>query len=337
MERSEELILLNTSTHSSESKSSSTNFTNEDSSKDDIIDEHHDINLKDFCGSDSNLFEKDYRSDTSNNISFSSTNSSIVEKFLYQKEFDPLLFDQSLDVSTDNDLRGLFCLVLTKLDDLEEQLDEERYNYKILKKDYDNKINKLKFINNNIHQDINDIFDDLHNIDYRLVQCEQYSRRESIVISGIPESIPQSKLELTVLDILHGIGLKKVTSFEISACHRLYKKHGDKYPAKTVVRFTNRKIAEFCIFNQENLPQVSYHLQMNLRIFESLCENNNNIIKMCKELLYYEFIKDYKVIRGSIRITKPNNTKQYKIIHPEDLHKIFNNFYDYDGLYLNFD
>ena len=209
------------------------------------------------------------------------------ESFIqYQSEEIDLRDVQSLDVSSDNDLRGLFCLVLTKLDNLENQLKIQRENYKILKKEFNYKIN-------NLNLDVDDIFDDLYNIDYRVVQCEQYSRRESVVISGIPDSIPQSELELTVLDILHGIGLGRVSSFEISACHRLFKKQGDKYPAKTVVRFTNRKIAEFCIYDNERLTQVSNRLQMKLRFFESLCENNKYILKMCKQLHYYGFIKDY--------------------------------------------
>ena len=56
---------------------------------------------------------------------------------------------------------------------------------------------------------------------------------------------------------------------------------------------------------------------MNLRFFYSLCETNKEIIKMCKILSKYGIIKEYKVIRGSIRVTKINETKQYKIIQPE--------------------
>ena len=94
-----------------------------------------------------------------------------------------------------------------------------------------NSIKKLNIINDNLSRDIDDIYDDLNSLDSRfsifdsrLVKCKQYSRRENIVISGIPDRIPQSELEYTVLDILKRIGLDRVTSFDISACHRLFKK-----------------------------------------------------------------------------------------------------------------
>ena len=186
----------------------------------------------------------------------------------------------------------------------------------------------------NLNMDVDDIYDDIYTLDSRLVKCEQYSRRESVVISGIPDRIPQSQLEFTVLNILRGIGLSKISSFEISACHRLFKKHGDRFPAKTVVRFTNRKLAEFCLFNKDRLVHVSDNLKMNLRFFDSLCETNKEIIKMCNVLCKYGIIKEYKVIRGSIRITKTNETKQYKITQLDELSKMFKDFYDYENLYL---
>ena len=76
---------------------------------------------------------------------------------------------------------------------------------------------------------------------------EQYSRRESLVISGIPENISQADLEPTVLEILRNIGVHNLASYHISACHN------DTYPARTVVKFTNRKVAEFCIENGNRL------------------------------------------------------------------------------------
>ena len=73
---------------------------------------------------------------------------------------------------------------------------------------------------------------------------------------------------------------------------------------------------------------------MNLRFHESLCETNRNIIKMCKHLSDYGFIKEYKVISGSIRIIKADETKRLKIKHPEVLYKMFKDFYDYEDLYI---
>ena len=336
MERSKVFIYLNSSTHSSKSS------VNNSIQSVKIDPENHEVvKLKDFFNesmSESELFVNDSKLGITINNSFSSINSSLVGK-LYN-EIDPL-DSRSPDASCNLELRELFCAVLTKLDVFEDQLKTERENYITLKKDYDNKIKKLNITNDNLSRDIDDIFDDLSFLDsrfsifdYRIVKCEQYTRRDNLIISGIPDSISQSELEFKVLEILNRIGLDSVTSFDISACHRLFKKRGDRFPAKTVVRFTNRKIVEYCMFNKDKLNEVSDKLKMNLRFFESLCESNEEVIKMCKELHNYEFIKEYKVLRGSIRVTKPNETKQYKINHPDNLYKIFKDFYDYDNLYF---
>ena len=89
-------------------------------------------------------------------------------------------------------------------------------------------------------------------LDTRIIQNEQYSRRECIILSGIPDRIPQRKLEETVLHILRSIGLR-ISSYDIAACHRLHKNTHDRYPAKTIVRFINRKNADFSLRYRDSL------------------------------------------------------------------------------------
>ena len=72
-------------------------------------------------------------------------------------------------------------------------------------------------------------------MDCRLIHTEQYTRRECLVISGIPDNISQRELEGTVLHILHTVGVKFVSSYHISACHRLFKHSNDKNPARTML------------------------------------------------------------------------------------------------------
>ena len=68
------------------------------------------------------------------------------------------------------------------------------------------------------HHEIELIKQSMHEFDIRLIECESYPRRESLVISGIPNNIHQNRLEDTVLDILYYMNLT-VTSKDISACH----------------------------------------------------------------------------------------------------------------------
>ena len=78
-----------------------------------------------------------------------------------------------------------------------------------------------------------------------------------------------------------------ITSYEITACHRLHKQKNSKFPAKTIVRFTNRKAAEFCLKNRHRLLEMKQELKMNLRFYESLCSTNEDIIKECFNLKKY--------------------------------------------------
>ena len=328
MERSEVVIYLNSSAHSSKSENVSGSpldgFINDNS-------ECNVIKLHDFISDNVNVNEDLINNmdfgNIINNLSFTSSNSSIIGKSYLHNERD-------ISETGNNDLRSLFCHIITKLDDLEDQLKIERKNYELMKNKYDQKFNKQKITNKHRSDDIDDIFDDLYSLDTRVVHCEQYSRRESVVISGIPDNITQQELEPIVLDILNRIGLHMVTSYQISACHRLFKKRNNRFPAKTIVKFTNRKIAEFCFQHGDRLYQVSEHFQMNLGFEQSLCEANRKIIKLCKELSAYGFIKEYRVIRGSIRITKTDETRQYKIKNINEMYTIFKDYYDFEDLYL---
>ena len=65
---------------------------------------------------------------------------------------------------------------------------------------------------------------------------DQYSRRNNIVIQGIPQSVKRKDLEDKIINILDKINVK-VTKNDIEAYHRLDDSR------KTIVRFINRKHA----------------------------------------------------------------------------------------------
>ena len=73
---------------------------------------------------------------------------------------------------------------------------------------------------------------------------------------------------------------------------------------------------------------------MNIRFYESLCKANEENIKLCKQLVQFEFLQDYKVINGSVRIKKFDYYKFIKVKHPQELYDMFKDFFDYDNLYL---
>ena len=168
-----------------------------------------------------------------------------------------------------------------------------------------------------------DIEKKLLDLDTRLVECEQYSRRESLIISGIPSSIKQNDLEKKVIDILGLIGLNIIPD-DISACHRLFNPPTSRFPGKVIVRFCNRKIANFCLEHKDDLQQKAYaHLRLNLRFYESLCSKNEESLRISKWLCQHEKIHDYYLRNGFVKIVADENGRPEKIKHPDFLRKKF--------------
>ena len=68
----------------------------------------------------------------------------------------------------------------------------------------------------------------------------QYGRRNNLVLSDIPESIPDNQLENTVASILSDVGVS-IQSEEIEACHRFGKTDRKTKSKKYIICFVNRK------------------------------------------------------------------------------------------------
>ena len=163
----------------------------------------------------------------------------------------------------------------------------------------------------------------LFDLDVRLIECEQYSRRESLVISGIPETFTQKQLQNKVIDILSCIGLVIIPD-DISACHRLHKAPGSAYPAKVIVRFCNRKVVNFCLEHKDDLQQKAFErLRLNLRFFESLCSKNEETLRISNWLSREKKIHSHFLRNGFVKILKSENDRPRKIKHPDILRQMF--------------
>ena len=107
-----------------------------------------------------------------------------------------------------------------------------------------NKVIELK-------KEIWETWDSLYYVQKNLANFQQYSRRENIEISGIPEYY-DANLEFTVVRILKKIGFPHISSYDIIACHRLKKLTKDKL-ANVILRFVNRKDADVSLVNRKHL------------------------------------------------------------------------------------
>ena len=166
--------------------------------------------------------------------------------------------------------------------------------------------------------------DEMHQLDCRLVECEQYPRRDNIIISGIPDNVSQNDLKDQVYDIVDAIGLN-LPDNSISACHRLPKGRS-RWPAKTIVRFVNREDAEFCLSNRNKLKSrgVRNNLNgLNLRIYENLCKSNNDVLHMGKWLQENGYIKSYFLRNGFVKIVVNEGDQPVKVNHPQLLRDRF--------------
>ena len=224
------------------------------------------------------------------------------------------LFDSTHEISKNdyvenNNIRELFRRILVKMDIYDDKLeslidliDKENSSIKKELEKTRSELDNIKNANNKINKEIYNINEELYYMDCKIIENNQYARRESLVISGIPDNVTQNDLEERVLFILRSIGLTSITSYNISACHRLMKKNNDKYPAQTIVRFTNRKVVHFCLNNRDRLVECKNYLKMNLRFYESLCESNKKIYNKCFDLKKYGLIEEYYIRNDLLKL-----------------------------------
>jgi hypothetical protein len=166
----------------------------------------------------------------------------------------------------------------------------------------------------------------LHDLEVRVIECEQYSRRENLVISGIPDSVPQKNLQDKVLEILGAAGFKDLRPDDIQACHRLHKPRNSRYPARVIVRFLSRKIVDFCLANRERVQRdIKSNTNMNIRIFENLSKKNEESLRLCNWLEEDGSIHDHYIRNGFVKIVKTAGDRPEKINHPDYLREKFPN------------
>ena len=238
-------------------------------------------------------------------------------------------------VSSIEDISGdKLNYIINKLEELDFKFNIEKEKNNLLNDKHNSllsKYNKILKKNNNIINDLYDIKDELFSIDCRVIHNEQYSRRECLVISGIPDNVLQPNLENTVLQILKLTGIRDVSSYHVTACHRLKNNRNNRFPAKTIIKFTNRKIVDLCLKSKEKVIN-NKPLNLNLRFYESLCKANEQILAECIKLRNYGLINEYVIRNGFIKISR-NNNNLFTITHPDILYDLFHEFYDYENLY----
>ena len=275
------------------------------------------------------LLDNERRNSTLNDNSLSSSTSSIT---------DDDTFQNILDNVKNKDLKKLLNIITEKQDELIEKTNFLNRNNNIITTRLTNcktENSLLKKKVQEMEEEINTLHENLYNIECDVIKNSQYSRRESLVITGIPDSVKQRDLEPLVLKMINTLGMN-ISSYEVAACHRLYDSKKDrKYPLKTIIRFTNRKVVDFCLKNRKKHSLIKSKHNLNVRFFESLCKQNELVLKECNDLKQKNIIHDFYTSNGFIKIVKKaDDKKSLKIHHPDDIYTEFSDHFETEG---NFD
>ena len=149
----------------------------------------------------------------------------------------------------------------------------------------------------------------------------QYSRRDTLKIVGIPNSVGNSVLEETVRGVFKKIGVE-IDERDVQACHRLKEKE------RTIVKFVNRKDCLQILRVKKDLKSLEpteLDFPENTKIFinESLCPYYRGIWNKCKKLRAIQKIHQFYTISGLIRVKLEETGPSRIITHMVDLKELF--------------
>ena len=168
---------------------------------------------------------------------------------------------------------------------------------------------------------INEINVKLYEVEKEVYKTNQYNRRQNLIIEGIPNKIPQRDLERTAVNIIHQLGFP-VQFRDVVGCHRLHKpSNNPSLPTPTIIRFTNRKVTEFCIQNSRFLSKI--RLPWRITVREDLCDSNEYILSQCELLKEKGVINHFMIRNGFVKTVRKRGEFARKVNHPDDLKSMF--------------
>lgn len=165
----------------------------------------------------------------------------------------------------------------------------------------------------------------LEKLERELNLQNQYERRNSIEISGVPASVTDEQVEAEVLKILQAAKAKVNNNFprslDIQAAHRKGRN------GVIICKFVNRKFATSAVINSRNLKNAELYVSENddggsrLYINPSLCPEFGYLHFAARKAKKNNEIQSYKVRYGVmyIRKTGSENDKFIQISHVNDL------------------
>ena len=156
-------------------------------------------------------------------------------------------------------------------------------------------------------------------------QCwsnSQYSRRECLELTGIPETSDNNTLESTVLKIFEKLEVH-VDPTNVKDCHWISSKNG---PKRVIVKVSKRKDASKIRSSKRKLKDMdltSIGINNPVYINDSLCTYYKMLWRKCKSLRMNKLIHSFWVTNGSIRLRTVENGRTNVITHLSDWEELF--------------
>ena len=160
-------------------------------------------------------------------------------------------------------------------------------------------------------------------IEKRIAEQEQYSRRKTVELVGLPDNTSNGEFKDTVIKTFEEARVK-VTKRSVHAIHRLRNKK------VVIAKLVNRRDALALLRNKKKLRELSPDGKRKLKtnkvyVNESLCPSYKRILGKCNALLKKKYITSFYTVNGKIKITyEANNGNVTSVVnHEEDLLEIF--------------
>ena len=149
----------------------------------------------------------------------------------------------------------------------------------------------------------------------------QYSRRECLEVSGIPNTIKQDELENKVLTIFKKVGCD-IKNENIEACHRVRRKNN------LIIKFSKRKDCQQVYSVKKDLgkldmKEVDLPEGTQVYINQSLCPYYKSLWSKSKKLRTLGKIHSFLISNSTIKLKLQENSVPVAITHNSDFQKYF--------------
>ena len=149
----------------------------------------------------------------------------------------------------------------------------------------------------------------------------QYTRRECLEITGLPENTENGNLEDLTLKILNEIDVN-IDSRNVEDCHCI-KTQG---PKKVIIKFSRRKDANKVRPAKKKLKGnnlTSLGINKPIYVNDSLCTYYKKLCAKCKKLRDNQVIHAFCISNGSIKLKVSETGNVHTMTHDVDLEVLF--------------